>query len=112
MLHESTGSKISVEPCQDNKVFCHLKTNPIMNFPVFISTYLEEALSKAGFSSADVLSQIKASADSKFGDYQFNGSMGLAKEAKVSPRKVAEKIVEFFALPDVLEPVEIAGPGF
>ncbi len=83
-----------------------------MNFPVFISTYLEEAISKAGFSSADVLSQIKASSDSKFGDYQFNGSMGLAKEAKVSPRKVAEKIVEFFALPDVLEPVEIAGPGF
>ena len=83
-----------------------------MNFPVFISTYLEKALSKAGFSSADVLSQIKASSDSKFGDYQFNGSMGLAKEAKVSPRKVAEKIVEFFALPDVLEPVEIAGPGF
>ncbi len=83
-----------------------------MNFPVFISTYLEEALSKAGFSSADVLSQIKASSDSKFGDYQFNGSMGLAKEAKVSPRKVAEKIVEFFSLPDVLEPVEIAGPGF
>ena len=83
-----------------------------MNFPVFISTYLEEALSKAGFASVDALSQIKASADSKFGDYQFNGSMGLAKEAKVSPRKVAEKIVEFFAIPDVLEPVEIAGPGF
>jgi arginyl-tRNA synthetase len=83
-----------------------------MNFPVFISTYLEEALTKAGFASSDVLSQIKASSDSKFGDYQFNGSMGLAKEAKVSPRKVAEKIVEFFALPDVLEPVEIAGPGF
>jgi arginyl-tRNA synthetase len=83
-----------------------------MNFPVFISTYLEEALTKAGFASSDVLSQIKASSDSKFGDYQFNGSMGLAKEARVSPRKVAEKIVEFFALPDVLEPVEIAGPGF
>ena len=83
-----------------------------MNFPVFISTYLEEALSKAGFASVDALSQIKASSDSKFGDYQFNGSMGLAKEAKVSPRKVAEKIVEFFALPGVVEPVEIAGPGF
>lgn len=60
----------------------------------------------------DVLSQIRASTDSKFGDYQFNGSMGLAKEAKIPPRKVAEKIVEFFALPEVLEPVEIAGPGF
>ena len=83
-----------------------------MNFPVFISAYLEEALTKAGFASVDALSQIKASSDSKFGDYQFNGSMGLAKEAKVSPRKVAEKIVEFFALPDVLEPVEVAGPGF
>ncbi len=83
-----------------------------MNFPAFISTHLEEALTKAGFASVDALSQIKASSDSKFGDYQFNGSMGLAKEAKVSPRKVAEKIVEFFALPDVLEPVEIAGPGF
>ncbi len=83
-----------------------------MNFPVFVSKYLEEALTKAGFASVDALSQIKASSDPKFGDYQFNGSMGLAKEAKVSPRKVAEKIVEFFALPDVLEPVEIAGPGF
>lgn len=83
-----------------------------MNFPLFISTYLEEALSKAGFASVDILSQIRASTDSKFGDYQFNGSMGLAKEAKIPPRKVAEKIVEFFALPEFLEPVEIAGPGF
>jgi len=83
-----------------------------MNFPVFISSFLEEALSKAGFASVAVLAQIRASADSKFGDYQFNGSMALAKEAKVPPRKVAEKIVEFFALPEVLEPIEIAGPGF
>ncbi|NBR05138.1 MAG: arginine--tRNA ligase [Planctomycetes bacterium] len=83
-----------------------------MNFPLFISTYLEEALGKAGFASVDILSQIRASTDSKFGDYQFNGSMGLAKEAKIPPRKVAEKIVEFFALPEFLEPVEIAGPGF
>jgi hypothetical protein len=42
-----------------------------MNFPVFISTYLEEALTKAGFASVDALSQIKASSDSKFGDYQW-----------------------------------------
>ena len=44
-----------------------------MNFPVFISKYIEEALTKAGFASVDALSQIKVSADSKFGDYQFNG---------------------------------------
>ena len=71
-----------------------------MNFPVFISKYIEEALTKAGFASVDALSQIKVSADSKFGDYQFNGSMGLAKEAKVSPRKVAEKIVEARGAPE------------
>lgn len=83
-----------------------------MNFPAFISTHLEKALDRAGFSKTEVLSQIRVSTDPKFGDYQFNGSMGLAKDAKIPPRKVAEKIVEFFSLPEVLEPVEIAGPGF
>lgn len=83
-----------------------------MNFPSLISTYLAKALSKAGFSSEGLPNQIKPSADAKFGDYQYNGAMGLAKETKSPPRKVAEKIAENFNMPEVMEPVEIAGPGF
>ncbi len=83
-----------------------------MNFPSFISTYLGKALSEAGFSSEGLQNQIKPSTDAKFGDYQYNGAMGLAKETKSPPRKVAEKIAEKFNMSEVLESVEIAGPGF
>ena len=53
----------------------------------------------------------------KFGDYQFNGAMqisGLLKGQglKVSPREVATKIVEKVPSNDVIEKLDIAGPGF
>ncbi|MBN1341926.1 MAG: arginine--tRNA ligase [Phycisphaerae bacterium] len=51
-------------------------------------------------------------ADPKFGDYQFNGAMALAKELKAKPRDVAAKIADALALPDLIETPEIAGPGF
>jgi arginyl-tRNA synthetase len=50
--------------------------------------------------------------DPKFGDYQANVAMSLAKPLKQPPRKIAEQIVEHLALQDICEPPEIAGPGF
>ncbi len=50
--------------------------------------------------------------DPKFGDYQFNGAMALAKTAKAKPRDVAGKIVAALDVGDLAEPPEIAGPGF
>lgn len=48
----------------------------------------------------------------EFGEYQFNGAMGLAKKLKSNPREIAAKIVAAVELDDLAESLEIAGPGF
>jgi arginyl-tRNA synthetase len=48
----------------------------------------------------------------KFGDYQSNVSMSLAKKLGKAPRAIAEELVQKLDLADICEPLEIAGPGF
>lgn len=48
----------------------------------------------------------------KFGDYQANVAMSLAKRLKNKPRAIAAAIVEHLSVDDLCEPVSIAGPGF
>jgi len=55
---------------------------------------------------------VRPAADPKFGDYQANGIMGLAKKMKTNPRKLAEALVARLDLSDMCEAPEIAGPGF
>ncbi|MHC4147928.1 MAG: arginine--tRNA ligase [Planctomycetota bacterium] len=55
---------------------------------------------------------VKPSTDPKFGDYQANGVMALAKELKTDPRELAEKVVKNLDVSDICERAEIAGPGF
>jgi len=50
--------------------------------------------------------------DPKFGDYQFNGAMALAKTLKAKPRDIAARIIAALDLSEIAEPPEIAGPGF
>jgi arginyl-tRNA synthetase len=50
--------------------------------------------------------------DPKFGDYQSNALMGLAKARKMNPRQLAENVVQKLELSDLCEKVEIAGAGF
>ena len=47
-----------------------------------------------------------------FGDFQCNSAMSLAKTLKMSPRDIAQKFSSEVILPDYVEKVEIAGPGF
>ncbi|WP_226648463.1 arginine--tRNA ligase [Microbulbifer variabilis] len=47
-----------------------------------------------------------------FGDYQANGAMGAAKRLGTNPRELASKILEQLDKGDMIEKVEIAGPGF
>ena len=56
--------------------------------------------------------QVCAATDPRFGDYQANGVMALAKEIKTSPRKLAEDVVKNLDVSDICEKPEIAGPGF
>jgi arginyl-tRNA synthetase len=48
----------------------------------------------------------------KFGDFQCNIALPLAKTLGEKPRAIAEKIVAVVDLSDICEPLEIAGPGF
>jgi arginyl-tRNA synthetase len=58
------------------------------------------------------LAMIKPTQDAKHGDYQANFAMSLAKGLGRKPRDIAQEIIQRAKLDDVLEPPEIAGPGF
>jgi arginyl-tRNA synthetase len=55
---------------------------------------------------------IKPSGNPKFGDYQANVAMSLAKRVGDNPRNVATKIVDSIDTGEWGEKLEIAGPGF
>ncbi len=50
--------------------------------------------------------------DPKFGDYQSNALMALAKTSKLNPRQLATDVVAKLDVSAVCEKVEIAGAGF
>jgi arginyl-tRNA synthetase len=50
--------------------------------------------------------------DPKFGDYQSNALMSLAKARKMNPRQLAENVVQKLDVSDLCEKIEIAGAGF
>jgi arginyl-tRNA synthetase len=50
--------------------------------------------------------------DPRFGDYQFNGALPLAKALGKKPRDIAEALAASVELGDISAPPEIAGPGF
>jgi len=60
----------------------------------------------------DCAAIVKQSTDTKFGDYQANGVMPLAKQIKANPKKLAGDVVNNLDVTDMCEPPEIAGPGF
>jgi len=55
--------------------------------------------------------KVEPAADLRFGDYQSNAAMVLAKRVKSNPRELAMKVVEAIEL-DGLADCTIAGPGF
>ncbi len=50
--------------------------------------------------------------DAKFGDYQSNALMSLAKARKLNPRQLATDVSAKLDLADVCDKVEVAGAGF
>ena len=54
---------------------------------------------------------ITAAADLRFGDYQSNSAMVLAKRKKTNPRALAQQIIDAIDLGEIAT-ADIAGPGF
>jgi arginyl-tRNA synthetase len=61
---------------------------------------------------ADVSAVLVRPCDPKFGDYQSNALMSLAKTRKMNPRQLAENVLAKLDVSDICEKVEIAGAGF
>jgi len=55
---------------------------------------------------------VRPAQDAKFGDYQANCAMPLAKQAGLNPRELAAQIIAKLDIADLCQPAEIAGPGF
>ena len=79
-----------------------------------LSERLNLALNNIG--KADLLSNFQGSvtsaADTRFGDYQTNVAMVLAKKLGIPPRELAAEIINQIDVDDISETPEIAGPGF
>ena len=59
-----------------------------------------------------LLELIRPGQDAKFGDYQANMAMPLARKLSMSPRDVAKEIIGRLNVADICSPPEIAGAGF
>lgn len=70
------------------------------------------ALNKLNVPLEAWIGQIRAAQDAKFGDYQANFVMPLAKRLGRPPRDLAAEIVAALEIADLCDPPEIAGPGF
>lgn len=55
---------------------------------------------------------VEQTRDKAHGDYASNLAMMLAKQVGMAPRDLAGKIIEAFPANQVIEKIEIAGPGF
>jgi len=77
-----------------------------------IEQRLQQAV-KTVLPDADVAAVlVRPCPDSRFGDYQTNALMSLAKARKMNPRQLASDVVAELEVGDGCEKVEVAGAGF
>ena len=75
-----------------------------------LSTRLRNALAACELDPAR--GEVAQAADSRFGDYQANAAMVLAKEKKINPRQLATDILAKLDVSALAAAPEIAGAGF
>ncbi|PZR72405.1 MAG: arginine--tRNA ligase [Chthoniobacterales bacterium] len=78
-------------------------------FQALLARKLAEALAAAGLAPAG---SVTPATDPRFGDYQTNAALVLAKQLSENPRAIAQKILDAFDLRDLCDPPTIAGAGF
>ncbi|MBA3274136.1 MAG: arginine--tRNA ligase, partial [Chthoniobacterales bacterium] len=78
-------------------------------FQALLARKLSAALSAADLPNAGDITQ---ATDPRFGDYQTNAALVLAKQRGENPRALAQKIIENLDVEDLAEPPQMAGAGF
>ena len=61
---------------------------------------------------APFVAMVRPAQDTRFGDFQANCAMPLAKRHGLNPKELAAKIAEKVHVQDLCREIEIAGPGF
>jgi arginyl-tRNA synthetase len=83
-----------------------------------IAKQLAGLFKEAAYRAYPVLAQetipfeLVQSTQEKFGHYQWNTALKLAKTLGLAPRQIAEQVASSIVENDLIEKVEIAGPGF
>ncbi len=77
-----------------------------------IQQILEARLRAAVGDSGGVPVTVQSAQDARFGDYQSNIAMQLAKPRRANPRALAQEIIAKLDVSDLCETPEIAGAGF
>ncbi|MEW6279436.1 MAG: arginine--tRNA ligase, partial [Candidatus Eremiobacterota bacterium] len=75
-----------------------------------LSANAREAFARALNVEADP--DVRPTSDARFGDYQINGVLPLAKQLKDNPRMLAERVLGQMPSDGMVEAATIAGPGF
>jgi len=84
-----------------------------MHLPSLLGERLQHAVNKANLSPPDDFSaDVSPTQDSRFGDYQSNVALVLAKASKTNPRALATEIARHFDSSELCNPPDVAGPGF
>ncbi len=85
--------------------------NPM--FRTQLSARLQAAFDAAGIVLPEGFSvTVGIASDTRFGDYQSNAAMVLAKQLKTNPRALAQQVVDQLKVEDLCSKVSIDGPGF
>ena len=77
-----------------------------------IQAILESKLRPAAGDTGGLPVTVQAAQDTRFGDYQTNIAMQLAKARKANPRAIAQEIIARLDVAEISETPEIAGAGF
>ncbi len=84
-----------------------------MTFPELLQQRVAAALVSLGHALPDGFSAaVDQAADPRFGDYQTNAAMVLAKALKTNPRALAAELAAAIDVTGLSSPPTVAGPGF
>ncbi|MGI8432794.1 MAG: arginine--tRNA ligase [Chthoniobacterales bacterium] len=78
-------------------------------FQIILGRALKQALAGAGLPDAG---DVTPATDARFGDYQTNAALVLAKQRGENPRQLAQQIIEHLEVAEWSAPPTIAGAGF
>jgi len=80
--------------------------------PAVLAGRLRAALAASAIGAGSIEPVVTLATDPRFGDYQTNIAMLLAKQQRANPRQIAQQIIASLDVAGIAEPPEIAGAGF